>query len=413
MPKNASRSSWLLVGVASLCAWTPCGAQNRLVLTDVTVIDATGAPVQPNRTVIISGNHIDTIVPTSPATAIPKGARVIPAEGKFLIPGLWDMHVHLSANHLSALVANGVTGVRDMGNILSEVDAWRAQIAAGTRVGPWIFRVGPTLNGKAFGPVHVEITNGAEARAAVRVLKHVGVDAIKIHRALSRDAYFALSDEAKKSAIPFVGHIPQAVTAQEASDAGQASFEHMETLFEGNAPLKREEAPALFARFVRNNNSYTPTLVNYRGSTEPQNIEPDLLRKYPDLPAGRKRIFQMFVELVGEMNRAGVTLMTGSDLGSKWISPGSSLHDELQLFVDAGLTPMEALQAATRNPARFLRVNAGTVEPKKLANLVLLEANPLDDIRNTRRIAGVVLNGKFFDRTQLAALKASNEASRE
>jgi imidazolonepropionase-like amidohydrolase len=408
MPKNASRRLLPLVGFAFLSAWTTTsGAQARLVLTGVTVIDGTGGPLQPNRTVIISGTHIDTIVPTSPTTAIPKGARVIRAEGKFLIPGLWDMHVHLSAKHLSALVANGVTGVRDMGNILSDVDGWRAQVGAGTLVGPWIFRVGPTLNGKAFGPAHVEITSDAEARAAVRLLKQVGVDAIKTHRVLSRDAYFALSDEAKKSAIPFVGHIPQTVTAQEASDAGQASFEHMETLFEGNAPLKREEAPALFARFVRNNNSYTPTLVNYGGSTEPENIDPELLRKYPDLPAGRKRFFQMFVELVGEMNQAGVTLMTGTDLGSKWISPGSSLHDELRLFVDAGLTPMEALQAATRAPARFLRVNAGTVEPMKLANLVLLDANPIDDIRNTRSISGVVLNGKFFDRAQLLALLIS------
>ncbi len=394
-----------LLAAAALCAWTTSApAQSRLVLTGVTVIDGTGAEPQRNRTVIITGNHIDTIVAASRTAPIPRGARVVRANGKFLIPGLWDMHVHLGPNHLSALVANGITGVRDMGNTLSEVDAWRAQIAAGALVGPWIFRVGPTLNGKAFGPAHVEIASDAEARTAVRVLKHVGVDAIKTHRALSREAYFALSDEAKRLSIPFVGHIPQTVTAQEASDAGQASFEHMETLFEGNAPLKREDAAALFARFVKNNNAYTPTLVNYRGSTEPANIDPELLQKYPDLPAGRKRMFASFVELVGVMNDAGVTLMTGSDLGSKWILPGSSLHDELQLFVDAGLTPMQAIQAATRNPARFLGANAGTVEPKKVANLVILDANPLDDIRNTRRIFGVVLNGRFLDRAQLLTL---------
>ena len=115
----------------------------------------------------------------------------------------------------------------------------------------------------------------------------------------------------------------------------------------------------------------------------------------------------MFVELVGEMHRAGVTLMTGTDLGSKWISPGSSLHDELQLLVDAGLTPIEALQAATRTPARFLRVNAGTIEPRKLANLVLLDANPIEDIRNTRKISGVVVNGKFLDPAELRALTIS------
>jgi imidazolonepropionase-like amidohydrolase len=379
---------------------TRSAAQQSLVLSDVTVIDGTGAAPRSNSTVIISGDRIAAVVDAS-VSPLPTGARVIQARGKFLIPGLWDMHVHLTANALPPLVAYGVTGVRDMGNILSDVDSWRAQIAAGTRVGPRILRVGPTLNGKAFGPVHVEIANDAEARAAVRVLKHVGVDAIKIHRALSREAYFALSDEARKLSIPFVGHIPQAVTAQEASDAGQASFEHTETLFEGGTPLKREDAPALFARFVHNRSAFTPTLVNYRGSADSANIDPELLRKYPDLPAGRKRIFNSFLELVGVMNQTGVTLLAGSDLGSKWITPGSSLHEELALLVEAGLTPMQALQAATLNPARFLRVDAGTVEPGKIADLVLLDANPIDDIRNTRRIHAVVLRGKLFDRSQL------------
>ncbi len=393
------------VALAILCASAvPSAAQNSLVVTGVTVIDGTGTAPLTNRAVIITGDRIVGIVDAADKGPIPKGARVIQARGKFVIPGLWDMHVHLTANDLVALVAYGVTGIRDMGNMLSEVDSWRAQIAAGTRVGPRIFRVGPTINGQAFGPVHVAVTSDAEARTAVRVLKHVGVDAIKIHRALSREAYFALSDEAKKLSIPFVGHIPQAVTAQEASDAGQASFEHTETLFEGGAPLKQEDAPALFARFVKNGNAFTPTLVNYRGSAEPANIDPDLLRRYPDLPAGRKRMFRSFVELVGLMNRTGVTLMTGSDLGSQWISPGSSLHDELAILVEAGLTPMEALQAATVNPARFLRVDAGTVEAGKVADLVLLEANPLLDIRNIGRIQAVILRGKLLDESALQAL---------
>jgi imidazolonepropionase-like amidohydrolase len=383
---------------------TRSAAQQSLVLSDVTVIDGTGEAPRANRTVIITGDRIARIVDASVST-VPKGARVIQARGKFLIPGLWDMHVHLTASALPALVAHGVTGVRDMGNILSDVDSWRAQIAGGTRVGPRIFRVGPTLNGQAFGPAHVAIASDAEARAAVRVLKHVGVDAIKIHRALSREAYFALSDEAKKLSIPFVGHIPQAVTAQEASDAGQASFEHTETLFEGNAPLKREDAPALFARFVQNHNAFTPTLVNYRGSAEPANIDPELLQKYPDLPVGRKKIFSSFLELVGLMNQAGVTLLAGSDLGSKWISPGSSLHDELALLVEAGLTPMQALQAATHNPARFMKVDAGTVEAGKIADLLLLDANPIEDIRNTRRIHAVMLRGKLFERSALQSLR--------
>jgi imidazolonepropionase-like amidohydrolase len=385
------------------CAAASAATQDTLVISGVTVIDGVATSPLANRAVLIAGDRIAAIVDAADVRRLPKGARTIQARGKFLIAGLWDMHVHLNASDLRPLVAHGVTGVRDMGNALSSVDAWRAEIATGARIGPRIFRVGPTLNGQAFGPAHVAITSDAEARSAVRVLKHVGVDAIKIHRALSREAYFALADEAKKLSIPFVGHIPQTVTAREASDAGQASFEHTETLFDGAAPLKPDESRALFRRFVENGNAFTPTLVNYRGSTEAANIDPKLLQQHPDLPAGRQKMFNSFVALVGLMHQMGVTLMAGSDLGSKWISAGSSLQDELAILVQAGLTPLEALRTATRNPARFLSVDAGTVEVGKLADLVVLDADPLVDIRNTRKIHAVISRGRFLDRSALQA----------
>ena len=375
-----------------------------MVITGVTVIDATGSPPQTDRTVIIAGDHIEAIVNASARTAIPKTARIVSGTGRFLIPGLWDMHVHLTERDLPALVAYGVTGVRDMGNVLSDVDGWRARIDAGVLVGPQISRVGPILNGKSFGPAQVAITNAVEARVAVRLLKQAGVNAIKIHSALPRDAYFALADEAKKQSIPFVGHVPPWITIEEASDAGQASIEHIEMLYDRNPPVKAEIAPDVFARLVKNNTAYTPTLVAFRGSVDSANIDSILLSKYPAIPSIRKRMFGEFLELVGMMSREGVDLMTGTDLGVKWISPGRSLHDELALLVDAGLTPMQALQAATRNPAHFLGVNAGTVEPGKFANLILLDSNPLQDIRNTTRIQGVILNGKYFDREGLDKL---------
>jgi imidazolonepropionase-like amidohydrolase len=175
--------------------------------------------------------------------------------------------------------------------------------------------------------------------------------------------------------------------------------------------LKREDAPALFERLAKANTTYTPVLVAFRGSTEPANIEPAALAKTPDIPMVRKRMFGEFLDLVGLMNRAGVNLMTGTDLGVKWVSPGVSLHEEIALLVQGGLTPMQALQAATRNPARFLRVNAGTVEPGKLANLVLLDANPLNNIRNIACIRAVVLNGKYFDRVQLDKFLEARKAA--
>ncbi len=393
-----------LIIPALLSAQTTMSAPpEALALTHVTVIDGTGAEPQRDKTVIIVGDRIQAI--SNGSAGIPTRARIIPANGQFLIPGLWDMHVHLVESDLPLLVAYGVTGVRDMGNILENVDVWRGKIAAGAMVGPRIARVGPILNGKEFGPVHVAIENAAEARAAVRVLKKNGVDEIKLHRALSRDAYFALADEAKKLSIPFVGHVPQTVTAAEASDAGQASIEHTESMFDGERPVKPEETQALFERFVKNKTSYDPTLTAYRGSTDSANVDPQLLKKYPDLISGRIKLFTQFLQLVGMMNRTGVTLLTGTDLGQKWIRRGSALHDELELFVQAGLTPMQAIQASTRNAARFLQVEYGTIEVGKTASLVLLDANPLDDIRNTRKIRAVILEGKFFDRSQLDSLR--------
>jgi imidazolonepropionase-like amidohydrolase len=395
---------WLTV--ACFCLWPAASpAQSALVLRGVTVIDGTGAPPLPNRTVIIDGSRIRQIVGADERATRPAGARVVDARGKFVIPGLWDMHVHLTADDLAPLVAYGVTGVRDMGNILSDVDAWRAQVGDGTLVGPRIVRVGPILNGEVFGPTHVKVGSESEARTAVRLLKQVSVDAIKLHKAISRDAYFGLAAEAKQLGIPFVGHVPEAVTLEEASEAGQSSIEHMQTLFERSAPPKREDMPALFARFAKNGNAFTPTLVLFRASADPANIDPGTLKQYPDIPAGRMRIFGQFLELLAGMERAGVTLMTGTDLGiQRWFAPGSSLHDELAIFVQAGLTPMQALQAATLNPARFLGVDAGTIEPGKLADLVLLDANPLDDIRNSRRIRAVIINARYFDRAQLDEL---------
>src|SRR5918996_680550 len=180
MTRRTAGTFLLCIGPALLWAQTTApAAQAPLALTHVTVIDATGAAPQTDKTVIIVGNRIDAIVDASAGT--PKGARIVSAKGKFLIPGLWDMHVHLGASDLPRLVANGVTGVRDMGNVLANVEAWRAKIAVGAIVGPEVVRVGPILNGKEFGPVHVAIGTDPEARAAVRLLKKVGVDAIKTH----------------------------------------------------------------------------------------------------------------------------------------------------------------------------------------------------------------------------------------
>ena len=194
-----------------------------LVIEHVTIIDATGAPAKADMTVVVIGNRIRSIG-RSRALRTPTGAQVLDGAGKFLIPGLWDMHVHLSyarASALPVLAATGVTYVRDAGSDLSGIDVWRGQIAASAITGPTVLRAGPILNGQESNQYHLVIASAADARMAARTLKKAGVDILKTHRRTSRDAYFALADEAKKVGLPLIGHIPMTVSPAEASDAGQ------------------------------------------------------------------------------------------------------------------------------------------------------------------------------------------------
>lgn len=416
-----------------------------LVFTHVTVIDATGAPSMPDMTVIIKGDRI-TKVGRSRGMTLPRRARVVNATGKYLIPGLWDMHVHLSwtkATALPVLVANGVTSVRDLGGRLGEIDEWRMKIAEGLLTGPRIVRAGPILNGRKFNTFQMVSGNPEETRGVVRALKEVGVDFIKTHRRMPRDSYFALIDEAKKQGLTLVGHIPMTVTPEEASDAGQTTIEHTETLFEGTfaaalqgrklpdaiRQFRAEDAEKLFARFVKNQTVVDPTLVAFRSFVEASDpsTPPDPRSRY--VAFSLKKEWQKLVkpasaedladlkataaelrEVVRQMNRSGVTLVAGSDIAGPRV-PGFSLHDELVLLVEAGLTPMQALQAATLTPARVLNKakDLGSIETGKTADLVLLDGNPLDDIRHTQRIRAVVVNGKLLDRAALDRLLAEAE----
>lgn len=434
----------VLLPAGAASAGEPAAPQ-PMAIEHVTVIDTAGGSALQDGTVLIRDGRIERIG-KSGEVAIGRGMRVVDGRGRFLIPGLWDMHVHLSwttSSALPVLLATGVTGVRDMGGRLGEIDAWRTRIDAGLLAGPRIVRAGPILNGRSFNPLQLAVATPEEARGIARALKHVGVDFIKTHRRMPRDGYFALVDETKKLGLPLVGHVPMTVTPEEASDAGQATLEHTETLFEGtfSVPLKEgelsgaiarfraEAADALFARFVKNGTFVTPTLVAYRSTLEA--VDPSL----PTDPRARyvasslkreasrrvatetapeiadvKRTFAELIEVVRQMRRDGVTLLAGSDVAGPRI-PGFSLHDELALLVEAGSTPLQALQAATLNPARLLGKlgDYGAVQPGRVADLVLLDGNPLEDIRNTTRIASVVVGGRYWPRPELDALLAEGE----
>jgi imidazolonepropionase-like amidohydrolase len=377
----------------------------------------------PNSTVVIAGGHITSVGP-SDRVSIPAGAHVVDGNGKFLIPGLWDMHGHLTdatEDAFPLLIMNGVTGVRDMGGDLAQIDRWRSEIEKGTRVGPHIVRAGPFVDGPKEGVTdRLTVRTPEEARQAVRDLKAKGVDFIKVHNALPPDAFFALMDEARKEHIPVAVHLPRGVSSAEASDAGVASLEHVETMSESalwqkGATAKTVEqavdeilGPAgqkLFQIFVKNGTWYVPTLVAYeRGfvlwSNDPESLKP------------RLDIHEKNIEIVRMMHKAGVPIMAGSDFSDWAMVPGIDLHNELALLVESGFSPLEALQTATLNPAKFLDKadTYGTIQVGRAADLVLLDMNPLEDISHTRKINAVVLGGKFYPLASIRARALQNAA---
>lgn len=437
------RRGLILAGLALFPSWALSQERPQsIAFVHATVIDGTGAAPQPDMTLVVDRDRI-TVMGKSGQVEPPAGARVVDASGQYLIPGLWDMHVHLSwtkASAIPALLANGVTGVRDAGGLLREIDEWRVRIDAGVMPGPRIIRAGPVLNGRAFAFHQFAVTNELDARGAVRALQKAGVDCIKVHRAIPREAYFGVAKECRELGLPLIGHIPTTVTPLEASQAGHASLEHVVTLFEGtfakelgDKPLgpalsrfTHEAAAGLFAQFARNSTAFTPTLVSHRMVTQFGRAKPsprdqfvsrsarksaeDLLtRDKAELTPAFYERAELFYEaafpLVRMMQEAGVRLLAGTDLATAGTYPGFDLHDELALMVEAGLTPMQALQAATRNPAQFLKLSdSGTIAPGQRADLVLLDADPLSEIRHTQRIRAVMAGGRFYDRDALDGL---------
>ena len=428
---------------------------DTLAITHINLIDATGGPELPDMTVLVRDGRIAELGKSSMVTA-PPDAKTVNGSGKYLIPGLWDMHVHtifgdwLPRNEkvtLPLFVANGVTGVRDMGGDLQELKQWRSAIAAGKLLGPRMIIAGPMLDGPVPRfPSSAPISNAADGARTVDELQAGGVDFIKIQSLIPRDGYFAAAAEAKKRGITFVGHVPDAVRASEASNSGQKSIEHFTGIFEGSTPIEDDllkgpkslglnvknydpaRAKTLIALMAKNQTWQVPTLVWERGQwlVDDIDLSHDPLTKYAPaswrehtwpmfvtdimkdmdtdpLPV-RKQFVQMELDMTLAMFKAGVPFMAGTDTDAGvHIFPGFSLHQELVLFQRAGLTPMQALQTATLNPAKFMGRTAdlGTVEKGKLADLVILDEDPLTDIANTQKIRGVVLAGRYFDRAAL------------
>jgi len=416
-----------------------------IAITGVTLIDGTGAAPRPGVTVIVSGNRISNIVDVMPDLA---GIHeVVDGKGKFLIPGLWDMHTHLAYLGdvtCTTLVAYGVTSVRDPGGALDTVDWFRARIESGSLAGPRIIRAGPILDGsKPSSQDRLVIDTADDGRRAVSFVKARGVDFIKVHNGAPPAAYFAMLAEARRQGLAVVGHIPIDVDPGEAIDAGHQSVEHIVSLFEGPARRKvaagmtREQAQGEFTdaeatrlarKMIAKGTWFDPTLVYYwyrahqwefRAGADPrERYVTSSARAYqkgvtplPDNPDIRRALaagFERFLEITRILHREGVRFLVGTDLAAATPYAGSSVHEELAWLVKAGLTPMEALVAGTRNGAEAVgRLGeVGTIEKGKFADLALLDANPLADITNTQKIAAVVANGRLFRREALDNLLA-------
>lgn len=433
-----------------------------IVVLHATVIDPATRSVTADRAVLVRGNQVVEVVAAAGYQPAPD-ARVVDASGEFLIPGLWDMHVHSAFGDwfpggrdviLPLFIANGITGVRDMGGEFSVLTNWRSAIEAGKLVGPRMVLAGPMLDGylpdgKSMRfPSSVPVTSPADAVAAVDSLADQHVDFIKVQTEVPHDAYLAAAAEAHRRGLPIVGHVPRRVRVSEVIEAGQRSIEHLMGLFEGcstqedrfiagtgNLALLLDSydprrCDALLHRLAAARVWQCPTLFWQRGETLLDQIDQDhqpLARYVPmawrtgswrqftkeimvdiakDPLARRQEYWHRNLTMTGALHRAGVPILAGTDAApGVFVVPGFSLHAELGEMVAAGLTPMEALETATSNPGRFLgRKDIGRVAPGALADLVLLAANPVTDIHNTTTIRAVIANGRLYDRQALDAL---------
>ena len=414
-----------LVLASTLVLLTSCSTSvpSTIALTHLTVIDPATSSLRPDYTVMVSGTQITAVGP-SLSFSIPKNGRTIDATGKFLIPGLADMHLHLTGAGepagsrefiLPLLVANGITTVRDMGGDVNALNELRKEIESHKRLGPQIFITGPYLDGDppAFQP-SIVIRNDASAAIAVKDLKSKGVDFIKVQSRLQSGPYLAIARAARENGIRLVGHVPDSISAGTASDAGQASIEHLtgvllacsnredelrrrqlasvplDGTFQRSQERMRvwledllgsyspQRAAALFNKFHRNHTAQVPTLpllIHLAFLTPETDLANDPRMKYiphnlqtiwdqgrqasmanqsaPDFLL-RRKLATVSLSLVRELQQAGVSIMSGTDTTTPNVFPGFSLHEDLFYTVRSGISAMEALQSATSVPAQFL-----------------------------------------------------------
>jgi hypothetical protein len=451
------------------------GLTADLVITNANIVDVVDGAVLRDRTVLIAGTRIVQVAPAG-GIAVPAGAKVVNASGAYLIPGLWDMHAHAASEDRVQLffrlfLANGITGFRDMWGSRDVAAHARALVEAGELPGPSHVEASGHLIDGPGGMWPGSLTAGTpeEGRRLADSLHAAGAPFLKVYHGLLPETYFAIAERARELDIPVAGHVPFLVRAADAATAGQRSNEHLFGVLEGCssdegailAEFARSMAAAqakdigtlagimlervrrsvatqdddvcrvLAQGFIEHETWQVPTLVSLRGKVYPRELTAagDPRARYfappRDWAPGRFGVmmtaeqeavvqagWERQKQIVGLMAATGVPFLAGTDAPVTWAFPGFGIHDELALLVEAGLNPLQALQAATLNPARFMGRTAdiGTVAEGRLADLVLLDANPLQDITNTTRIRAVVAGGRLYRRADLDLLLVEAEA---
>lgn len=457
------------------------GVSGDFLIRNVAIVDVVSGRIVPGRDVIVRDGRIDAIAAHRPADG-QQGLIVVDGTGKFLSPGLWDMHVHslkISPQFTHPLsIANGITGVREMWGCPGlpdsfmacgeDIERWRAQLRDHTQLAPrYILRSSYAINGEqgvpAAAPTFFKARNADEARALVAHQAAAGVDLLKTYTNISPEAYAALTVEASKRGLLVAGHLPVRVPLEKTLAAGQHSLEHPRIfLFEcyrGAAEFRALPDPMaaytsqmrgrfidehdpqrcaeLMAAMAASRTWWTPTLQVLRKSAlaaDPAFRADHRLRYIPFvLRAGfwepdadndvaqaartpgrdvHAEFYQLAMDTVRQAHAAGVRIVAGTDAGDSYVYPGFAIHDEMTELVRAGLTPTEALRSATIDAARFSSKDKdfGSIEVGKAADMILLDADPLTDINNTRKISGLFFNGQYIDRIGLDELLAFAEA---
>jgi imidazolonepropionase-like amidohydrolase len=406
-------------------------SKGTLAIINGNLIDGTGRAPLANAVVIIENGRIKAVGPKN-SVKIPKGAKTFDAKGRYVLPGLWDMHAHFEQVEWGPVyLAAGVTTVRDVGNEFDFITSVRDAIAAGRGLGPTMLLAGIVDGDSNFAIGIVRANNAEEAKAIVHKYHDAGFQQIKIYSSMKPDVLKVICDEAHSLGMTVTGHIPQGMDAIQGVEAGMDQINHIQYVPRVLLPkdfkpqpgviptidLNSERARASIQFFKDHHTVFDPTMVVFEWLFHPASkpfvdFEPGAAKLPKELygpinntgvppereKAGKSNI-EMFLKIIGELHRAGLDIVAGTDQ----VVPGHSLRRELELYVQAGFTPMEAIQAATIVPARVMKMDkeSGTVEAGKVADLILVNGNPLENIRNLRNADLVITKGRVFETAKL------------